>query len=169
MSLIPSTPTTTPTPTLACVNVRVLCWVPSVLGTTTVAPDGKDLLVAPAAPNPMAVFNHLGAAATTAPPAPQASAAPSAPPLDVSGATPVVVLANMLTPEESANDSEMSEILVSGDACAARRDRTTAQGRVAPSCTGTGGPRWRGALSRATDGDARRRTPSSSARSMARW
>ncbi len=65
------------------------------LGSTSVAPDGVDLLAANSAPAP------------AVPPPPPASG----PPLDTSNATPVVTLSNMVTEAELGSTDEMGEIL----------------------------------------------------------
>jgi len=79
-----------------------------ILGNTSVAPDGKDLLSAAIAPvvpppsaNPLQTAKPLDPTATT-----QAIAA-----VDVSKATNVVSLANMVSADELANAQEMAEIL----------------------------------------------------------
>jgi len=69
-----------------------------VLGNTTVAPDGKDLLSAPSATAPQPLLS------LPPPPAPL-------PPLQTANATPVVSLSNMLTREDAANPEEMADIL----------------------------------------------------------
>lgn len=78
-----------------------------ILGNTSVAPDGKDLLTAPAPP--VATLNP--AAALAAMPGGLPAMPAAAPAVDVSQATTVVLLANMVTPEEAANEQEMGEIL----------------------------------------------------------
>jgi len=82
-----------------------------ILGNTSVAPDGKDLLTAPTSappppPNPLMAANPLAPLGVPAPLAP-----PTIAPVDVSNATNVVMLANMVTAEEVANEQEMGEIL----------------------------------------------------------
>ena len=97
-----------------------------ILGNTSVAPDGKDLLSgdAPAAiagPTPMLALGM--SAPAPAPPstptvgglvsiAPAAPAAPTGlPPLDTSAATVVLALQNMVTAEDQSKEDEMSDIL----------------------------------------------------------
>lgn len=74
------------------------------LGTTSLAPDGKDLLSAQ--PPPAAAGNMPMTTSTTA-----AAGEAGVPPLDVSSPTTVLVLANMMTAAESESPSEMAEIL----------------------------------------------------------
>lgn len=101
----------------------------NILGNTSVAPDGQDHLSAPQ-PNPLAAvpLPHTAAALAAAGGCGSTSAAANGVPIeaaraavgasaggtaamDLSTASAVVVLANMVTAEESANDAEMLEIL----------------------------------------------------------
>ena len=68
-----------------------------VLGNTSVAPDGKDLLSAAAGAG-------AGGAALLA-------SAPSLPELNVEGATSVLVLRNMVAEADTTDEEEMSDIL----------------------------------------------------------
>ena len=80
----------------------------NILGNTSVAPDGKDLLAPPPPAAAMGgVLPILGAPpAALLPPPP-----PAFPPLDLSAATAVLVLANMITAAEAADPAEMAEVL----------------------------------------------------------
>jgi len=94
-----------------------------ILGNTSVAPDGKDLLsgdaTAAAAPTPMLALGMSTPAPASTPTvgglvsiAPAAQATPSGlPPLDTSSATVVLALQNMVTAEDQSKEDEMSDIL----------------------------------------------------------
>ena len=83
-----------------------------ILGNTSVAPDGKDLLSAGPTSASGLGGGAFGNGMAPGPPPPALPPPPPAlPPVDVSATTPVVVLANMVTAAEAADDGEMSEIL----------------------------------------------------------
>ena len=102
----------------------------------SVAPDGKDLLTAPAAPNPLASLG--GGAAASAVYTGGAPAAPAFPAVDVSKATNVVLLANMVTAEEVANETEMAEILEDTKTECEKRGKVRAAMVVVVECFGAG-------------------------------
>ena len=80
-----------------------------VMGSTSVAPDGKDLLNPATAASAAPANLTVGGAPLAALTGPAAGA--GLPPLDTSAATSVLNLAHMVTAADAASDSEMTEIL----------------------------------------------------------
>lgn len=93
-----------------------------ILGNTTVSPDGKDMLsssapaAAGAAPSSLGSLCSLGLGGSS-----PSSVTPK--PLDLSSASEVVVLQNMVTEGEVANGEEMAEILDDTKAEASKHGR----------------------------------------------